>query len=309
MLLEILDFLVEVMKYKNDNQMDAYHLGEAMGKVTLGPADCDPIISEKAGHFLTRMIIEHSKMMHERKRLLFKVDSGLATQWHDHRPMSKSEAARAKTKSYNRLIKKIRKRNEDWVSIVHIALYAMLEDEYEQPPSSQYGEPYLSIFSKQLDPAQAMTSPVLFRLVTEASKAIEPVPLDPFSASYLFINKRAAIEKQISMAFDDFKPLLSSAAVYYGIQGLEKQTPQQQKKANSYMKLNLKKHKQQEEDMPSSPRSLPLESESYSTQSNKTLYSAEDFAHHKSKHHPMKNMMKKVIKIVPTKKMSQTSIY
>ncbi|KAK4511928.1 uncharacterized protein ATC70_003927 [Mucor velutinosus] len=273
LLVELLNFLVQVMRYKDDNQMDAYHLGEAMGKVTLGPPDCDPIIAEKAGHFLTRMIIEHSKTIHgEKKRLLFRVDSGFA--WPSTAmtakilPMSKSEAARAKTKSYNRLITKIHKRNYDWVSNANIALYAMLENDYEPEPTNSFAEPYLSIFSKHLDPSQAIQSPVLFRLVTEASKAIEPIPEDPFANSYLFggggksiHRKLHPIETQISAAFDDFMPLLRNniASNYYD--GNATQINRNEKghhgAANnkshmkiinsslSHMKLNLRKPKSQ----------------------------------------------------------------
>lgn len=265
------------MRYKDDNQMDAYHLGEAMGKVTLGPPDCDPIIAEKAGHFLTRMIIEHSKTIHgEKKRLLFRVDSGFA--WPSSAaitakrlPMSKSEAARAKAKSYNRLITKIHKRNYDWVSNANVALYAMLENDYEPEPADSFAEPYLSIFSKHLDPSHAIQSPVLFRLVTEASKAIEPIPEDPFADSYLFgggrksiHHKARPIEAQISVAFDDFMPLLRNniASNYYdghtatqihhtekGNHGAAAANSKSHMKiinsSLSHMKLNLRKPKSQ----------------------------------------------------------------
>lgn len=257
LLVEILDFLVQVMRHKEENQMDAYHLGEAMGKVTLGPADCDPIIAEKAGHFLTRMIIEHSKTIHGEKQLLFRVDSGFA--WPTittKKPMSKSEAARAKAKSYNRLIKKIRKRNFDPLNNANIALYSLLEDDYQQdPPASQ--EPYLSIFSKRLEPSDAILSPVLFRLVTEASKAIEPIPQDPFANSYLFKSK-SVIENQVRIAFDDFMPLIQATTPRYmdhNSSYLNEKTsvPNSSNKSHlklinnsiSNMKINLRKHKSQ----------------------------------------------------------------
>jgi hypothetical protein len=370
LLVEILDFLVQVMRHKEANQMDAYHLGEAMGKVTLGPADCDPIIAEKAGHFLTRMIIEHSKTIHGEKQLLLRVDSGFA--WPvitncKKQPMSKSEAARAKAKSYNRLIKKIRRRNDDWITHVNVALYAMLENDYEAEPSNAYEEPYLSIFSKHLDPAQAIVSPVLFRLVTEASKAIETIPQDPFADSYLFnSNKKRLhpIENQISVAFDDFMPLLQNntpTAYYEAAHVTEKNVANNKSHLKiinssiSNMKINLRKHRSQgmhcdiitEEQAvpvmnphhqqphrevavsPPSPPSIPSLSpasaatsttrntlESYTTQhSSKALYSSEDYNggnNKQSKHHQMKSMMKRVIKmgtIVPIKKTAHTSIY
>lgn len=316
LLLEILDFLVLLMRYKDENQMDAYHLGEAMGKVTLGPADCDPIIAEKAGHFLTRMIIEHSK-----KRI------------HNTMTVSKSEAARAKAKSYNRLIQKIRKRNEDWISIVHIALYAMMEDHYELEPANEYEEPYLSIFSKDLDPSQAVTSPVLFRLVTRASQAIEPTPQDPFAESYLFntSKKRKAhtVENQIRIAFDDFIPLLQSTPAAYYATGnnahmlmMNEKTATTHNKKMNFKLMNLKKHKSQEMHDNNTPllsdsttttpptSASTLETESFTSHSNKTLYSVEDFSHQqKQKNHHVKKMMKKVIKIVPSSKKTTTHIY
>jgi hypothetical protein len=394
LLVEILDFLVQLMRHKEANQMDAYHLGEAMGKVTLGPADCDPIIAEKAGHFLTRMIIEHSKAIHGEKQLLFRVDSGFA--WPvitncKKQPMSKSEAARAKAKSYNRLIKKIRKRNDDWIAHANVALYTMLEDDYEAEPSNGHSEPYLSIFSKHLDPEQAILSPILFRLVTEASKAIEIIPQDPFADSYLFNSNKKRLhpfENQISVAFDDFMPLLRNntpAAAYYEAAHANEKNAMNNKShlkiinsSISNMKMNLRKHKSQggmnathnahydmisEEEATSStshhhhhevgvvaaaapipppptiPSSAPLsspvpatattattttttkntlESESYTTQkSSRTLYSSsEDYnssnSNKQSKHHQMKSIMKRVIKmgtVVPIKKTTHTSIY
>ncbi|KAL0077601.1 hypothetical protein J3Q64DRAFT_1849594 [Phycomyces blakesleeanus] len=77
LLIDLLDFLVELMHYKEKNGMDAYRLGEAMGKVTLGPSECNPVMAEKAGHFLTRMIIEHSKLLTMRgHKRLRRIDSG-----------------------------------------------------------------------------------------------------------------------------------------------------------------------------------------------------------------------------------------
>lgn len=146
--------------------MDAYHLGEAMGKVTLGPADCDPIIAEKAGHFLTRMIIEHSKMMHceYKKQWLTREDAATdaaaekcqnSSSYHEYQPMSKTEAARAKAKSYNRIIRRIRRLNSDWASNT-AGLRAMLDDEYEPEPV-QPEEPWISIFCTQLQQYDANT--------------------------------------------------------------------------------------------------------------------------------------------------------
>lgn len=360
------------MRYKEENQMDAYHLGEAMGKVTLGPADCDPIIAEKAGHFLTRMIIEHSKTIHGEKQLLFRVeDSRFA--WPSvstGKPMSKSEAARAKAKSYNRLIKKIRTRNFDPFQVADIALYSLLEDDFQQEPPSN-DEPYISIFSKSLEPSDAILSPVLFRLVTEASKAIEPIPKDPFANTYLF--NKTKIENQVRIAFDDFMPLIQSTTasprryIDHGYMNEKTYIPNGTNNNNhkskshlnminssiSHMKLNLRKHKSQGVgafDVIGEDHSLPvavppamiyqkprhediskhsldhpdLYSSQYSatttatTATTTTTDSSNQSSNHssnhsdgpkQSKHHQMKSMMKRVIKIGTIAPMKKTTIY
>lgn len=316
LLVEILDFLVQVMRHKSANGMDAYHLGEAMGKVTLGPAVCDPIIAEKAGHFLTRMIIEHSKTIHGEKQLLFRVDSGFAWPAISNKPMNKSEAARAKAKSYNRHIKHIHQRNFDWLNITQFALYSLLEDDYpEDLPSRE--EPYISIFSKTLKPSDAILSPILYRLVTAASKAVEPVPKDPFANSYLF--NKTAIDNQIRVAFDDFMPLIQSTPSHYNHElindksMLNSSSKSHMKLINSsisHMKLNLRKHKlqgggddemtvpvHQQDDTNNDTESHIIYSSEYSSNSSGS--------NKPSKHHQVKNIMKRVIKIgtiAPTKK-------
>lgn len=361
LLVEILDFLVQLMRYKEENQMDAYHLGEAMGKVTLGPADCDPIIAEKAGHFLTRMIIEHSKTIHGEKQSLFRAeDSRFA--WPSvsiAKPMSKSEAARAKAKSYNRLIKKIRTRNFDPLQVADVALISLLEDDFQQEPPS-YNEPYISIFSKSLEPSDAILSPVLFRLVTEASKAIVPIPKDPFANTYL--SNKTKIENQVRIAFDDFVPLIQSTATSrrhmdHGYMNektfVSNNNNHKNKSLNminssiSHMKLNLRKHKSQgggafdvvgeetlpvavppaviyqkprHEDVISNKHSLDqpdLYSSQYSattTDTTTTTFSSNHSSNHSSshkqgKHHQMKSMMKRVIKIGTIAPMKKTTIY
>lgn len=339
-MIEILDFLVTIMRYKETNQMDAYHLGEAMGKVTLGPADCDPIIAEKAGHFLTRMIIEHSKTMHSERQqqLPLKLDSDLVWTQQSRKkpPMSKSEAARAKAKSYNRIIRKIHKRNEDWLKTADVALYAMMEDCYESEPE-RCQEPYLSIFS-HLEPSDAILSPILFRLVTAATKATEPVPQDPFGDSDLFGKRTCkSVESQISIAFDDFVPLLKQPTLMFDPMVLDphhgkpSSVPKSHMKminsSISHMKLNLRKNK------PTAPPPVPqhhavsqLSSSDFSTTTGSS-HRAEDLLsyeeegseftdyHSKTssqKQNQVKSMMKRVIKmgaVSPTKKPTTTAIY
>lgn len=311
LLVEILDFLVQVMRHKSSNEMDAYHLGEAMGKVTLGPAVCDPIIAEKAGHFLTRMIIEHSKTIHGEKQLLFRVDSGFA--WPttiSTKPMNKSEAARAKAKSYNRHIHHIHQRNFDPLEIADSALYSLLEDDFPpEPPSDE--EPYISIFSKSLHPSDALLSPILYRLMTAACSPVEPVPKDPFANSYLF--DKTPIDHQIRVAFDDFMPLIQSSPNNYNHELMTDKSANHHGKSHmklinssiSHMKLmNLRKHNKNTTTGEEDTTIVYQDDTNLDAESN--MYS--DYSSSSSGHKPpskVKNMMKRVIKIgtiAPTKK-------
>ncbi|CEG62893.1 hypothetical protein RMATCC62417_00138 [Rhizopus microsporus] len=177
LLSDILDFLVEIKRHKSYNLMDAYHLGEAMGKATLGPGNCDSIMAEKANHFLTRMIIERSQQ----------------------RPMTKSEATRAKAKSYHRIIQAIQRRNYDCMDVVQGALYAMMENAYETETESTQ-EIYVSIFNQTLE--EATMSPILIRLLKHKVEDDETYSLNEA------LKRNDAIEAQIRSAFDDFVPLI-----------------------------------------------------------------------------------------------------
>ncbi|KAI8384708.1 uncharacterized protein BYT42DRAFT_612393 [Radiomyces spectabilis] len=303
LLVEILDFLVEVMQHKNKNLMDAYHLGEAMGKVTLGPADCDPIIAEKAGHFMTRMIIEHSK-----KHKPVRVDSGFerVPRAVEYQPISKADAAHAKAKSYDRIIRRIKYLNSDWISNA-VGLRAMLDDDYEQEPT-KIEEPWISIFSTQLQPSDAMASPLLYRIVAEASKPIIPIPADPFASSYLF--RATHIETQIQDAFAEFLPLCMPSYEYYEEDSKQQVSPSSishLKKINhsfSHMKLNLRKHRSHGMDSEFS-NDETIREDAYEIDSQACDYKA-------SKHKQMKSMMRKVIKmgtIVPSKTKAGPVIY
>ncbi|KAF7720655.1 hypothetical protein EC973_006672 [Apophysomyces ossiformis] len=308
LLVEILDFLVELMRHKDKNLMDAYHLGEAMGKVTLGPADCDPIIAEKAGHFLTRMIIEHSKMMHceYKKQWLTREDAATdaaaekcqnSSSYHEYQPMSKTEAARAKAKSYNRIIRRIRRLNSDWASNT-AGLRAMLDDEYEPEPV-QPEEPWISIFCTQLQQYDANTmSPILYRIMAEASKPKIPIPADPFASSYLFRdNRKQGVEAQISHAFSEFVPLCTLSYDFYEKDG--KPVPMSHlKKINhslSHMKLNLRKHRSQGFDSEFSNEET-LREDDYMTVNETDSHIFNEYQK-VPKHKQMKSMMRKVIKM------------
>ncbi|KAI8967404.1 hypothetical protein BDF20DRAFT_829671 [Mycotypha africana] len=265
----IINYEIEVMQYKDVNQMSAYYLGQAIGQSILGPADCDTIMTEKASHFLTRMIIEHSKNYKSIQRGIHKANTKkktvAAADYANARTissMSKSEATRAKAKSYNRIIRQIHNRNRDWLAIANQSLYAMLENDYEENNARDIDEPYVSIFSTDLDPSRAITSPVLYKLVSEASKPIEVTPRDPFANSTLFSSNNGkskaksgtppsttTIESQLSIAFDDFAPLTQENYLAY-LEELERnsidhhQSRSHMRMINtslSQMKLKLKK--------------------------------------------------------------------
>ncbi|KAG0165818.1 hypothetical protein DFQ28_008266 [Apophysomyces sp. BC1034] len=151
LLRDILDFLVKVMRHKHNNWMNAYHLGEAMGKSVLAPSDCDVIMAEKAGHFLMRMIIDHARC----------------------RTMSKAEATRAKAKSYDRIIRHIKRRRADWLDN-SAGLRNMLDNDYDDPLeqlSDPAEKPWISIFSQDLTRQcdQAAVHPVLLGILVKIS--------------------------------------------------------------------------------------------------------------------------------------------
>lgn len=317
LLIEILDFLVELMQHKEKNLMDAYHLGEAMGKVTLGPTDCDPIIAEKANHFLTRMIIEHSKRLHSqhKRHSVSRPDSGFVqspkqqqqhqqtlkfssidlcneSAYYELRPMSKTEAARAKAKSYDRHIRKIRTSSSDWVANT-VGIRAMLDDDYE-PEQVEPQEPWIPIFTTQLDQYDPIASPLIYRIVSEASKPKLPIPVDPFASSYLF-RKNNVVEAQVSHAFSEFASLCT---ITYDISDKTgKQTNVSHlKKINhslSNMKLNLRKHRSQAalESQFSNDETLREEDEDAvsADQQRKPIK--------QQQHHHVKNMMRRVIRM------------
>ncbi|KAI9492905.1 hypothetical protein BDB00DRAFT_957719 [Zychaea mexicana] len=280
------NFLVELMQHKNENLMDAYHLGEAMGKVTLGPADCDPIIAEKASHFLTRMIIEHSKRIHlEHKK-----------QWLD-RPMSKTEAARAKAKSYDRLIRKIEYTSSDWATNT-TGIRAMLDDDYE-PEQVEPEEPWISVFCTQLGDYDPNASPLMFRIISAASKPKVPVPADPFASSYLFQkNNATTTESQIGRAFAEFTPVCN---VSYDLPGDRDSSKAAQlshlKKINhslSQMKINLRKQR---------PQGYDSEYSSVETVRAEEEYDDEYQRQKQQKH--VKSMMRRVMKMNSKKHLQQ----
>lgn len=331
LLIDILDFLVELMQYKSVNLMDAYKLGDALGKVVLGPADCGPIISEKAGHFLTRMIIEHAKVLKQRREQLQKqpqsslrrIDSGFQHSalsschsfYAEYHPICKSQGTQARAKFYDRVVFKIKWASFDWLDNT-VGIRAMLDDDYEFAPDPPE-KPWISIFtsSDMIKCHKDMNaSPVLYRILREASKPLpshaKSMSSDPFAASYLF-NKTKIFwaERQIQDAFIEFHPQYHLYTHLNGSHdggvgaGGDRSNPL--KKLNhslSHIKLNLKKytsrHDLLEESMISENTTIAALEEEQQQQQQQQSEAKEPNTHaERSSTTSMRNVMKKMIKM------------
>jgi hypothetical protein len=172
LLTDIVRFLVTVMKHKRTNLMDAYQLGDAMGKVTLAPADCNSILVEKAGHFLMRMVIEESKQQ-QRQRIVSRQPRYLSP---SSTLQHKKEATQAKAKSYNRQLKKrTRQRQPDWFTTSDLGLQS-LQDGYPPAPPGKSSHSIFDTTLAQDTPTDLLyTSPLLFRILVNAN-TVPPLP-------------------------------------------------------------------------------------------------------------------------------------
>ncbi|ORZ14229.1 hypothetical protein BCR42DRAFT_452793 [Absidia repens] len=175
LLTDIVHFLVNVMKHKRDNLMDAYHLGDAMGKVALGPADCDPILAEKAGHFLMRMIIEESKQQKRisvshayPNRISFRTTKPITTPTTTP-TLTKTEAAKAKAKSYNRILQRRKIQQYDWTAS-DIGLKALHDGYPPSPPEKPYHSIFDTTLANDSKSELAYASPILFRILVNANQ-------------------------------------------------------------------------------------------------------------------------------------------
>ncbi|CEP15674.1 hypothetical protein [Parasitella parasitica] len=315
LLIDILDFLVELMQYKNVNLMDAYKLGDALGKVVLGPADCGPIITEKAGHFLTRMIIEHAKVLKKRREhpvesqqqsALRRIDSGFHHSsrhsfYTEYQPICKSQGTQARAKFYDRVVIKTKWASFDWFENA-VGIRAMLEDEYEFAPDPPE-KPWISIFtsSDMIKYHKDMNaSPILYRILREASKPLSPQAKssssDPFATSYLFNKSKIYwAERQIQDAFIEFHPQYTNPNGLHENSGAGGDRSNPLKKLNhslSHIKLNLKKYRSRQDLLDESMIS-----------ENTTIAAIEDEqpqmkeSNEKSGATNVRNVMKKMIKI------------
>jgi hypothetical protein len=227
--------------------MNAYKLGDALGKVVLGPADCGPILAEKAGHFLTRLIIEHVKIQFKKQsscRIIRRIDSGFApsNSYKEYRPICKAQGTQARAKCYDRVVFKTKWASFDWIENT-IGVQAMLDDDYDLAPDPPE-KPWISIFTSTEDLLKHMNaSPILYRMLKEASKPQVQVSTDPFATSYLFNkNKVYWAEGQIQEAFTEFHP--HNFANINLVTQEDKSNPL--KKLNhsiSHLKLNIRKYR------------------------------------------------------------------
>lgn len=265
LLIDILDFLVELMQYKSLNLMDAYQLGDALGKVVLGPADCVPIISEKAGHFLTRMIIEHAKITHHRQNkqqaaIIRRIDSGIDyfpslschSFYGEYKPLSKSGGTQARAKFYNRVVSKTRWASFDWIENT-VGVQAMLDNDYDVAPDPPEN-PWISIFTSTdllARPHKDMNAAsILYRILREASKPIPRTSSDPFAASYLFNESKVFwVERRIRKAFTELLPhqLYTNNSPMSHENGDRSNPLKKLSHSLSHLKLNIKKYRSRQD--------------------------------------------------------------
>ncbi|RCI02461.1 hypothetical protein CU098_011435 [Rhizopus stolonifer] len=256
-LIDILEFLIELLDHKQQNKLNAYKLGDALGKVVLGPADCSPIMTEKAGHFLTRMIIEHAKIKHRQKKatqakLIHRIDSGYQDApsyschsfYSEYRPICKSQGTLARAKHYNRVASRKKKASIDWTDHI-LGVQSMLDNDYDlipEPPE----KPWISIFTSadMLSKKNIHASPILYRILREACKPLLPKRSDPFSMSYLFSSKAFWVEAQLAQAFNEFYAIrIYTENMIKLYESQDKSNPL--KKLNnslSHLKLNIRKY-------------------------------------------------------------------
>lgn len=306
LLIDILDFLVELMQYKNLNLMDAYKLGDSLGKVVLGPADCGPIMTEKAGHFLTRMIIEHAKINYQRqvkKPVIRRIDSGFDNSpsyschsfYTEYKPLCKTEGTQARAKFYDRVVSKTRWSAFDWIENT-IGVQSLLDNDYHIAPEPPE-KPWISIFTSTellMKPHKDMiSSPLLYRILIEASKPIQVQSSDPFAASYLFnASKVFWAECQIREAFTEFLPSKSTLD-HLDSRNHDRSSPL--KKLNhsiSHLKLNIRKYRSKHdllEESDISEDTLLVE--------DQTDYGSQDTKNNYTTTSNMKSVMKRMIKM------------
>lgn len=140
------------------------------------------------------------------------------------------------------MIRRIRYSSHDWAANT-VGIRAMLDDDYEPEPITPE-EPWISVFCTELSNYDPEASPLLFRIVAEASKPVVPIPADPF----VYLSNEDPT-MHIQGAFSEFAPLCASnnnnqqAALYPSHHHDHKMAAHLKKINHSFsnMKLNLRK--------------------------------------------------------------------
>ncbi|CAM0138564.1 unnamed protein product [Umbelopsis sp. WA50703] len=135
--------------------MTARRLGEAMGKVTFGPRDCNPMMAERCSNLVTKLLIERS-----RKSSNGRENVNILNQDRTASPVIAERCARlASKKSFERIAQKA----NDWSNNL-VGVFDLFESDPKQPSEDELQ--YVSIFSTELSPSEiANGDPTLIRLV------------------------------------------------------------------------------------------------------------------------------------------------
>lgn len=308
--------------------MDAYKLGDSLGKVALGPNGCSQIMEEKSGHFLTRLIIEHAKITnHEIKLdqepscLYFRVDSGYESLsskvgrefYSEYRPLCKSQGTQARAKFYGRAISRTNRACFDWFDNI-TGVQSMLDNDYDTAPDPPE-KPWISIFISQdaLETSLDMrTCSTLYRILKEAIKPPTVVPLDPFESTYLFNNNESLYqtEHEIHNAFNQFLSLQVKTDKLTSNNAEDRSNPLRKLNSSlSNLKLNIKRYRSRHdlsEDSIISDSTIVNDSNISELEYLNTNQQRQNqhYHHHYQKHSMpnMKTAMKKMMKLAGDRK-------
>lgn len=165
-LLELMDFLLLLMNHKSCNLMTARRLGEAMGKVTFGPRDCNPMMAERCSNLVTKLLIERSR----------KSGNGLesANVLSPDRTASPVIAERSARLASKKSFERIAQKANDWSNNL-AGVLDLFESDCQQ--HNQHDLQYVSIFTTELSPAEiANGDPTLVRMVRNINEncIVEP---------------------------------------------------------------------------------------------------------------------------------------
>ncbi|KAI9280678.1 hypothetical protein BY458DRAFT_553136 [Sporodiniella umbellata] len=306
-LIEILDFLVELLRYKQFHEMSAYDVGDALGKVVLGPEDCSQIMEEKSGHFLTRLVIERaqgmSRSMADVGLLKTRADSGYGSFSWEKEPIGRHPIGRwagteARAKFYRRTMAKTQGAKVDWLDHAEESLQCLLDNNYRQQQSDGSETAWVSIFS--CSPKDLSTSePIMARIIRGALKPAEAIPQDPLANSFLHTSERTSHENFHHLRF------LQSRTDQLMARPIEDRSNPLKKLNNSlsHIKMNIRKYRSRHDLSESSFLSDSTMVNDSNRDELEHLYQPQNHlsspppSPQKSQLHPMKSVMRKMIKV------------